>query len=168
MASGRISGLTGSGATQAQEGAENHKKELLDTLESIRGSGSFASFAGISNAIGAGLFVHGVGEISMPLSEFQACQLIEKARQAPYGKGSETLVDIAVRNTWELDAEQFEFRDPTWPNLIRNLCGHVGRGLGIDAPITPHLYKMLVYEKGAMFKAHTEQVSHNSETLNHI
>ncbi|KAJ3530432.1 hypothetical protein NM208_g9334 [Fusarium decemcellulare] len=147
MASKRMDSFAGPGAGNAEAGTENHKKELLDTLESIKGSGSFASFAGISNTIGAGLFVHGIGEISMPLSEFQACQLIEKARQAPYGKGSETLVDTAVRNTWELDAEQFEFRAPTWSTFIRNLCGHVGRGLGINTPITPHIYKMLVTEK---------------------
>ncbi|KAK2594873.1 hypothetical protein QQS21_007425 [Conoideocrella luteorostrata] len=31
-------------------------------------------------------------------------------------------------------------------------------GLGINAPITAQIYKMLIYEKGAMFKPHTENV----------
>ena len=94
----------------------------------------------------------------MPLDESRARQLIEKARQAPFGKGSATIVDTAVRNTWELDAEQFAFRNPSWPGFVRALCAHVAEDLGIKSAITAKVYKMLVYEKGAMFKAHTEYV----------
>ncbi|KAM6514007.1 hypothetical protein FALCPG4_015191 [Fusarium falciforme] len=131
------------------------KEELLAALSNIQASGSFASFAGISNTPPA-LFVDGVGDVTMPLSESQARQLIARARQAPYGKGSETLVDTAVRNTWELDAEQFAFRAPAWAGFIKSLCAHTSQRLGINTPITAEIYKMLVYEKGAMFKAHTD------------
>ena len=82
--------------------------------------------------------------------------LIAQSHQAPYGKGSETIVDTAVRNTWELNPEQFQIRSPHWGPFLGNLLKQVAQGLGINAPISAELYKMLIYEKGAMFKAHTE------------
>ncbi|UKZ88872.1 uncharacterized protein TrAFT101_004602 [Trichoderma asperellum] len=114
------------------------KEDLLSALSSIQTSGSFASFDVLPNR---------------RLST--SCQLIAKARQAPYGKGSATIVDTTVRNTWELDAGQFTFRSPDWPGFIQDLCTRVALDLGINAPITAQIYKMLIYEKGAMFKAHT-------------
>ncbi|KAF4977820.1 hypothetical protein FZEAL_5727 [Fusarium zealandicum] len=132
------------------------KKDLLKTLQGIKGTGSFASFAHLTERPPAGLFVPGVGNITMPLSEVQACQLIAKARQAPFGKGSDTVVDTAVRNTWELNAEQFKFRDLKWAAFIQSLCKNVAHSLGINTTVRAEIYKMLIYEKGAMFKAHTD------------
>ncbi|RSM14197.1 hypothetical protein CDV31_005533 [Fusarium ambrosium] len=131
------------------------KDELLQAIENIQVDGTFASSAAV-NRLSAGVFVHGVGDIAMPLTEFQACQMIAKARQAPYGKGSETIVDTSVRNTWELDPGQFELRDPTWTAQLQILCKQVAKTLGINGTIKAELYKMLIYEKGAMFKAHTD------------
>lgn len=132
--------------------------DLLSALSSIKAPGSFASFGVLPQPPPAGLFVDDVGDITMPLSEVQARQLIAKSRQAPYGKGSATIVDTAVRNTWELDLGQFRFQSPHWPGFMRHLCAQVALNLGINAPITARIYKMLIYEKGAMFKAHTEYV----------
>ncbi|RSL53078.1 hypothetical protein CEP54_010572 [Fusarium duplospermum] len=131
------------------------RDELLQAIENIQVDGTFASSSAV-NRLSAGVFVHGVGEIATPLTEFQACQMIAKARQAPYGKGSETIVDTSVRNTWELDPGQFELRDPTWTAQLQILCRQVAKTLGINGTIKAELYKMLIYEKGAMFKAHTD------------
>ncbi|EFY95707.1 2OG-Fe(II) oxygenase superfamily protein [Metarhizium robertsii ARSEF 23] len=130
--------------------------DLLSALSSIKTPGSFASFGVLPQPPPAGLFVDNVGDITMPLSEVQARQLIAKARQAPYGKGSATIVDTAVRKTWELDSGQFRFQSPHWPGFMRHLCAQVALNLGINAPIAAQIYKMLIYEKGAMFKAHTD------------
>ncbi|EFX01365.1 hypothetical protein CMQ_6307 [Grosmannia clavigera kw1407] len=92
----------------------------------------------------------------MPLQEPQARQIIEKARQAPYGKGEETVVDTSVRSTWELDAGQFELQGPAWERLLETVLASVKKSLGVVSPIRAELYKMLLYEKGAMFKAHTD------------
>jgi hypothetical protein len=132
---------------------------LLGALTSIQTRGSFASFQKLTQTPPADLSVDGVGDILMPLNEAQASQLIQKARQAPFGKGSDTVVDTAVRNTWELDAAQFSFQNPGWPGFINSICGRVAMDLGINAPIKAEIYKMLIYEKGAMFKPHTEYVS---------
>ncbi|KAL6885817.1 hypothetical protein GGI43DRAFT_426518 [Trichoderma evansii] len=121
------------------------REDLLSTLSSIQTSGSFASFGVLPQLPPVDLFVDDVGDIFLPLSEFQACQLIAKARQAPYSKGSATIVDTT-----------FTFRNPYWPGFIRDLCTRVALDLGINAPITAQIYKMLINEKGAMFKAHTD------------
>ncbi|KAH8684945.1 hypothetical protein BGZ61DRAFT_495252 [Ilyonectria robusta] len=129
--------------------------DLLHALHSINTPASFACFGALKRTPPASLFVEGVGDIEMPLSESQARQMIAAARQAPYGKGSETLVDTSVRNTWELDASQFTFKNPSWPGYIQKISAAVGQDLGINTTIKAEVYKMLLYEKGAMFKSHT-------------
>ncbi|KAK4680502.1 hypothetical protein QC764_214040 [Podospora pseudoanserina] len=92
----------------------------------------------------------------MLLSQSQAGKLIKCARQAPYGKGNETLVDTTVRNTRELGPTKFEPRNTEWPGYFNDTCTEIGKELGIDAPIRAELYKMLIYEKGALVKPHTD------------
>lgn len=132
------------------------KDDLLKALDNVKVAGSFASFRKLQHRPPAGLHVDGVGDISMPLGETQARQLIAKARQAPYGRGSETIVDTSVRNTWELDAAQFTFNNQRWPGYIQSVCAKVAADLGIKSPIRAEIYKMLIYERGAMFKSHTD------------
>jgi hypothetical protein len=132
------------------------RERLRQALETIQAAGSFAAFRKLSMTSMKPILVNDVGNIAgFPLQEAAARQLIEKARQAPYGKGSETFIDISVRNTWELDASQLEL-SPEWASTIDDACQWVARQLGITAPVKAELYKMLIYEKGAMFKAHTE------------
>ncbi|KAF4985664.1 hypothetical protein FGRMN_11132 [Fusarium graminum] len=132
------------------------KEDLLDAITDIRSTGTFASSSSISRPAVLPIHVNGVGEIALPLGEYQARQLIAQAHQAPYGKGSDTLVDTTVRNTWELNPSQFNIESPPWTWLIRQLCDNVATSLGINTRVYAHIYKMLVYEKGAMFKAHTD------------
>lgn len=131
------------------------RDNLCCCLEDIRTGGSFASFK-VLPTLNLGLVVEDVGTIAMPLQEAQARLIIDKARQAPYGRGEETVVDTSVRNTWELDASQFELQGAQWKGLLVALLEHVRKVLGVAAPIHAELYKMLLYEQGAMFKAHTE------------
>ncbi|EGO55246.1 hypothetical protein NEUTE1DRAFT_102687 [Neurospora tetrasperma FGSC 2508] len=132
------------------------KDDLRKALDDVKVAGSFASFRKLLRSPPAGLYVDGVGDVAMPLGETQARQLIAKARQAPYGRGSETIVDTSVRNTWEIDAAQFSFNNQRWPGYVRQLCSHVAADLGIKSPIRAEIYKMLIYERGAMFKSHTD------------
>jgi hypothetical protein len=130
--------------------------DMLGALNSITSSGTFANAHKLGE-IFPGLVVEDVGPVNLPLQEAQAKQMIAKARQAPYGKGSETIVDTSVRNTWELDPGQFQLTNQYWPMLIAQLCQAISREAGLDdAHVHAELYKMLIYEKGAMFKAHTE------------
>lgn len=60
------------------------------------------------------LDVTGVGPVALPLLSAQAEQLIAVAEQAPYGRGSETVVDTEVRRTWQLDAAQARISGRRW------------------------------------------------------
>lgn len=129
--------------------------ELLAALNAIESSGTFAS-KGELPYVDPQINVQGVGPITLPLQESQARQMIDQAHQAPYGKGSETLVDTTVRDTLELNPAQFELGNPDWDSYVETACAWVARDLGVDAPVSAELYKMLIYEKGAMFKPHAE------------
>jgi len=127
-------------------------------LAGLKAVGNFAASAHIYDDFEPVVHIHGVGNIRLPLSEGQARKIIEKAHQAPYGKGSETLVDVSVRRTFELNSDQFDIANPGhWTKVVQEQLEVVSQELGVDGKgVQAHLYKMLIYEKGAMFKAHTE------------
>ena len=74
--------------------------------------------------------------------------------------GNRTVIDETVRKTWQLNPDQFELRNPKWPSVIRKVTDQVAHELGCieAASVDAQLYKMLLYEEGAMFKPHREYV----------
>lgn len=128
---------------------------MLEAFDLINSTGTFAGAHKLKTTV-PGVSIHDVGDIDLPLQEAQAQQIIAKARQALFGKGSDTMVDTSVRNTWELDPTQFKL-SPGWLSVVSRLCETVSEEAGLgDAKIHAELNNMLLYEKGAMFKAHTE------------
>ncbi|NCF17798.1 MAG: hypothetical protein GWP63_06110 [Haliea sp.] len=129
---------------------------LLHTLAAVDRPGDFCT-AGDLPLTMPGLVVEGLGTLRLPLGKTQARKLIGSCRQAPYGKGTQTLVDTAVRRVWELDAEQIEFTNPKWELLIDSIVDQMRHQLGLEAhKLTAHLYKLLVYEKGSFFLPHRD------------
>jgi len=95
-------------------------------------------------------------EIGVPLGLQDAQELINVARQAPFGKGEQTIVDTSFRNTWELNPNQFSLSEK-WQPYVDSLMMMACEGLGVKTnDISAELYKMLLYEKGAMFKPHAD------------
>jgi hypothetical protein len=111
-----------------------------------------------TNRVNPGIFVPSLGQIDLPLTEAQALQLAAKCHQSPFGKGSQTVVDLSVRNTWELNADQFQIRNAMWDRYVLELTKKAVRELGVsnDDMIRPELYKMLLYGPGAHFHKHKE------------
>ncbi len=104
-----------------------------------------------------GLNVDGVGEIGLPLSAAEAKRLIKVCRQAPYGKGTETVVDTKVRKVWELDPSYFSLKNTKWPLILELMLREVEAKLGLpNKTLAAHLYKLLVYEKGGFFLPHRD------------
>ena len=104
-----------------------------------------------------GLEVEGIGTVGLPLSKAQARALIRRCRQAPYGKGTQTLVDTDVRRVWELDPAHFELTNPKWEAQIESILEEVQQRLGLeDRKLSAHLYKLLLYEKGSFFLPHRD------------
>lgn len=131
-------------------------KQLLSLLDSIQGSGSFAT-SGDKKFTPPGLHIEGLGEVGFPINDVQAKAIIQLARQAPYGKGSKTLTDTAVRKTWEIDARQVSFQGEEWESVLKKILKKVKKGLGIEKqPVTASLYKLLLYEKGGFFRMHKD------------
>ncbi|KAH9464394.1 hypothetical protein MJO28_001933 [Puccinia striiformis f. sp. tritici] len=132
------------------------KQDMTKALEAITNPGTFALWEALPTTPPAGLHVDGVGDIMLPLGEGQIRQLIDKSHQAPFGRRSETLIDVSVRNTWQINGDQLSFLDPAWQAYLLDISKKVATSLGIDGPIQAELHKMLIYEKGAMFKVHTD------------
>lgn len=108
------------------------------------------------------LSVHGLGTISLPLCEQGTTKLRQACHQAPFGKGRETIVDTSVRNTWELNANQFELRIESRQAIVDRILRDVAKGLRVAGGCTgirAELYKLLLYDEGAFFDSHTEYVN---------
>lgn len=91
--------------------------------------------------------------MGLPLSDRDAKLLKDCARQAPFGKGEQTVVDTEVRDTWEIDPAKVSFTNPAWTSFVEKVVvSMVWEELGV-APYstTPkcELYKLLLYETGS-------------------
>jgi hypothetical protein len=135
------------------------RAELEECLSDIQSSGSFAVFGRLKNPPNPGLYLKKGGPISLPLSDRDAEVIIAASHAAPFGKGEETIVDTSVRKTWEISPTDFEIRNKSWEQFLGSVVAMASTGLGIHAAgmgISAELYKMLLYDKGAMFKSHQE------------
>ncbi len=135
---------------------KNLSTQIIDCLQDMKGSGKFASVGAVPFVL-PGLSIDKNEEINFPISQSQAKKLIKFAEQAPFGMGSETIVDTSVRNTWEIDAKHIKFNNPQWTNSLDDVLGEVKQELGLTGySIQANLYKLLIYEKGGFFLSHKD------------
>ena len=137
------------------------KEDFLNCLENITAPGSFAKFKQLDTIVDPAVKLGGSREtsgerIGLPLSKDDAQKIIQAAHRAPFGRGTETVVDTSVRNTWELNPDQFSLGE-RWQPYVNTLAAQACYELGVDHKhVRAELYKMLLYEKGAMFKPHAD------------
>jgi hypothetical protein len=134
-------------------------EDLNECLSNVQSDGSFALFEHLSNPPNPGICLKNGELIGLPLSNRDAQIIVAASHAAPFGKGEETLVDSSVRKTWELSAGDFQIRNPAWKPFLESIVAKVSAGLGVDATgkgVSAELYKMLLYDEGAMFKPHQE------------
>lgn len=154
---------TGSDSSLNSTDEDAFKLALQDCLDDVKAAGSFAAQFHSSLYPNPGLYIKGIGLVGLPLSTKDAKAIIRCSKQAPFGRGDETVVDISVRRTWELDTSKFEIRNPAWVEYLSDLKSKAIDALGVSASpsdIRAEPYKLLLYEKDAFFKAHrdTEKV----------
>lgn len=159
---------TASMPTNGPSGAVHspYRKDLMwDLCAALEGGGyttessnavAVATCARLDNVPDPELSVEGVGKLQLPLDPAQARALIQLSRLAPFGKAAATIVDTRVRFTWEISPEKLSFGSQAWGEYIRGVATAAVKQMGFQAAFRHELYKMLIYEKGAMFKAHTE------------
>lgn len=115
--------------------------------------GSYAYSSLLPFAPHACLNIVGIGSVGLPLTDADARMIITCASQAPYGRGSQTVVDKEVRDTWEIDPTRVKFENPNWLTYVQDLavqtvCSHL-RVKKYDAPPQCEFYKLLLYEAGS-------------------
>ena len=128
---------------------------FFDALRSVTGTGHFHA-EGEFDYLPLGLEVAGLGELGFPLHPMLAQALIQVAEVAPYGKGSETIIDEAVRKCWQVDAGQLSFRNPLWDVALGVIVKQVAQAMGVEGEVSASLYKLLIYEEGGRFLPHKD------------
>ncbi len=103
------------------------------------------------------LRVKGAGALSFPVPETQIRALIGAAEPAPYGKGTETVVDRAIRNCWQIGPERVRLAGAAWPETFAGILETAAAGLGC-APdrVDARLHRLLIYEPGGFFAPHRD------------
>ena len=129
--------------------------DFAEALSTVRRPSTFF-VAATEPMLAPGLAVDGIGPVALPLLPVQAEQLIAAAERAPYGRGEQTLTDIEVRRTWQIDAERVRIDGKHWPDTLNAIVARVTEGLGIDGPVEADLYKLLIYDQGSFFVPHRD------------
>jgi predicted 2-oxoglutarate/Fe(II)-dependent dioxygenase YbiX len=129
--------------------------QLADLLGKTRRPGDFYA-RGKVELLPPSLSVLGVGQIALPLLPGQAARLAAAAEQAPYGRGPETVIDTAVRNTLQIGPDRVDVGGRHWPKTLATILDSAAKGLGVSDPIEAEFYKMLIYESGSFFVSHRD------------
>ena len=129
--------------------------DLAAVLSTVRRPGDFFA-SGTTELLAPLLEVDGVGPVALPLLPMQAEQLVAVAERAPYGRGEETLVDTAVRRTWQIGADRVRIQGKHWARTLETILARVADGLGVSEPVAAELYKLLVYDQGSFFVSHRD------------
>jgi hypothetical protein len=102
--------------------------------------------------------VRGIGRLQVPVPEAQAKQLCQMSRPARYGKGELTLVDRAVRDTWEVPKSRIKIDNRRWGLALGPALESLRRDLGLPdgCRLEAQLHSMLVYAPGQFFVQHQD------------
>ncbi|KAI1826249.1 hypothetical protein F4861DRAFT_498656 [Xylaria intraflava] len=130
------------------------KNDLKTILDGIQTHGEVATRKEYARYANPGLQI-GDTLITLPLDPEQVPLIRNASRQAPFGRGDETLIDTSVRNTWEIDTSGFRILNPAWAPFIADVVKDVSRSLGLPGA-RADLYKLLLYEEGSFFKRHKD------------
>ena len=129
---------------------------LTELLQSVDRPGDFCAHGRLYLPMPT-VEVEGVGALSFPVLDAQVESLINAAERAPYGKGSETIVDAAVRDCWQVDPTRLRISGRAWDDTLATILRAAAEGLGCDAgDLDAHLYKLLVYPTGGFFAPHRD------------
>lgn len=143
-----------------------HQRGLLKALQAVAPSACVLS-SGVTPPVIPGVRVTGVGPLAFPAVSEQLQRVLELAGQAPFGRGSETVVDTTVRNVWQLEPGQFDLTNPEWQTILDDTLRRVADDFQLQQRIEARLYKLLVYAPGSFFLPHrdTEKADRMFATL---
>lgn len=76
----------------------------------------------------------------------QAERLVSNVEYAPYGRGQETIVDIQLRRTWQIDANRVTLGGKHWQKTLDAIVNRAATGLGVSGKVKAELHKLLFYK----------------------
>jgi hypothetical protein len=131
-------------------------QRLAEGIDAARRSTNFC-VGGVLPKIDPDIEVAEVGPLKLPLRSAPAKRLMAACQPAPYGKGTQTLVNRKVRNSFELAPAKFKLANPEWDEVIRTAVRTSAEQLGLPVErLEPKLYKLLAYGKGGFFLPHRD------------
>src|SRR5215208_209555 len=104
------------------------------------------------------LTVQGLGRLRLPISPPQAIKLCRLARPARYGQGEKTLLDLRVRNTWEIPKRRVKIDLRRWNRTLLPVLEALRADLGLAAGcrLKAELHSFLIYGPGQFFLPHKD------------
>jgi hypothetical protein len=130
-------------------------KKLASAISANKTEGRFHA-TGTIRSLESPLTIAGIGPLELPIPNATIRKLRNLATPAPYGKGTETLVDKKVRDTLEVPAESIELTE-TFRTALDGAVDHVAKQLGLERDrLSCELYKLLVYGSGGFFLPHRD------------
>ncbi|KAK9813504.1 hypothetical protein WJX73_003015 [Symbiochloris irregularis] len=131
---------------------------LTDVLEAVESPGVFACGFEDNSAAAPGLSVADFGCISLPLQPQQAEALQKICKPAPFGRGEATVLDPAVRRSWQVDASKVHCANPEFKQCLERYTSKVAEDLGVytSVAVSAQLYKLLLYQTGDHFAEHRD------------
>ena len=131
-------------------------ERLQSLLLAIDRPGSYC-FHGRIHAPMPTVRVEGAGTLSFPVPAAQIRALLEASEPAPYGKGTETVLDTSVRNCRQIDAGRIRLGGGGWEGTLAGILDEVTAGIGCPTGrLEAELYKLLIYEPGGFFSEHRD------------
>ena len=132
------------------------RERLARVLDGSRGPGAFSAQLSVP-ARNVRLTVAGAGPISFPVKAPQAKRMIASARSARFGRGKQTLMDLSVRDTWEITPDQVTLTGLDWDAILAELRDELGLPARARLRAGPHA--LLVYGKGQFFLPHQDSTA---------
>ncbi|KAL8713124.1 MAG: hypothetical protein Q9220_002645 [cf. Caloplaca sp. 1 TL-2023] len=139
--------------------AKTIKEQLSDCLSSWEYVGEVMSSQTSQLNVDPGLCINGIGDVSLPLRTSDAALILKHSKQAPFGRGTETVVDTSFRATQQFDPDSFQLRNPAWEQHVRGIGETLSQSLGVQdasSNVKAELYKLLLYKEGDMFRPHKD------------
>lgn len=95
-------------------------KQLKACLSTSESTGNFVYQDTHESYPNPCLKIKDIGNVGLPLSLRDVDAVKQASDRAPFGKGTETIVDETVRKTWQIDAADLELSNPRWSQWVEN------------------------------------------------
>ena len=105
------------------------RERLARVLDGSQAPGAFSAQLSVP-ARDVRLTVAGAGPVSLPVKAPQAKRMIACARPARFGRGEQTLMDLSVRDTWEITPDQVTLTGLDWDAILAEVRDELGLPAG--------------------------------------